>query len=391
MTDFTAVDAALARRIENEELPGASYAVVRGDEVIARNFIGWADREAREPIGQQHLFRIFSNTKLVTSCAALQLLEQGRFTLDDDIGDHIPALKNLRVLKPGATTLDDTEPAREPVRIRHLLTHTSGLSYWFLDPNHALSKAYVSAGIADAQLTLAQQMERLGTLPLLFQPGTQWNYSVSTDVVGALIEVLSGQTIDQYFRQHIFEPLGMHDTFFVVPPEKAQRLARLYVGDLVTPLKPGLKRADHLPWADAYVKPVPRLNPGGGLVSSLDDYTTLLRALLAGGRGILRPGSMPLVFDNQLPQGMWVGLPPVGPLAGRGHSYAASTGVFASSEDPARVPGEIQWGGMAGTQWWISPRDNLAAVFMTQRYFGSGLPFWPEFKLNVLAALGAAG
>ena len=385
--DFTALNTALQRRIDNEELTGASYAIVRGNEVIARDFLGWADREAREPIGEQHLFRIFSNTKLITSCAALQLLEQGRFTLDDDIGEHLPALKNLRVLKPGATTLDDTEPAREPVRIRHLLTHTSGLSYWFIDPNHPLSKAYASSGIADPQLTLAQQMERLGRLPLLFQPGTQWNYSVATDVVGALVEVLSGQTIDKYFQQHIFEPLGMRDTFFVVPPGKAQRLAKLYIGDLVTPLKPGLKRADHLPWPDAYVKPVPRMNPGGGLVSSLDDYTTLLRALLAGGRGILKPESMPLVFENQLPPGMWVGLPPEGPIAGRGHSFAASAGVFATPEDPALVPGEIQWGGLAGTQWWISPRDNLAAVLMTQRYFGSGLPFWPEFKMNVAAAL----
>lgn len=388
MTDFTAVDAALERRIANEEYSGVSYAIVRGDEVIARNFIGWADREARQPIGEQHLFRIFSNTKLVTSCAALQLMEQGRFSPDDPIGQYIPALADLRVLRPGASALDDTEPAREPVRIRHLLTHTSGLSYWFLDPNHPLSKAYVERGIADPQLTLAQQMERLGTLPLLFQPGTQWNYSVSTDVVGALVEVLSGQTLDRYFERHIFEPLGMRDTFFVVPPEKADRLAKLYLGDLVTPLKPGIKRADHLPWPDAYVKPVPRLNPGGGLVSSLDDYTTLLRALLAGGRGILKPGTMPLVFENQLPQDLWVGLPPVGPLEGRGHSYAASAGVFPSPQDPSRVAGEIQWGGLAGTQWWISPRDNLAAVFMTQRYFGSGLPAWPEFKLNVMAALG---
>ena len=388
--DTTRIDTALQRRIANEELPGACYTIVRGDEIIASNFMGWADREAGEPIGEQHLFRIFSNTKLVTSCAALQLLEQGRFSLDDDIGDHIPALKNLRVLKPGATTLDDTEPTREPVRIRHLLTHTSGLSYWFIDPNHVLSKAYAANGIADSKLTLAQQMERLGTLPLLFQPGTQWNYSVSTDVVGALIQVLSGLPIDQYFQQHIFEPLGMHDTFFVVPPEKAHRLARMYVGDLVTPLKPGLKRADHLPWPDAYIKPVPRLNPGGGLVSSLGDYTTLLRALLAGGRGILKPETMPLVLDNQLPEGLWVGLPPEGPLAGRGHSYAASVGVFPSAEDPSRVAGEIQWGGLAGTQWWISPRDNVAAVLMTQRYFGSGLPFWPEFKLNVMDALRTA-
>ena len=123
-----------------------------------------------------------------------------------------------------------------------------------------------------------------------------------------------------------------------------------------------LKRADDEPWPGAYLQPVPRLNPGGGLVSSLGDYTRLVSALLAGGRGILRPESLPFVFDNQLPEGVWAGLPPVGPIEGRGHSYAGSVGVHPSPRDPSRVVGELQWGGMAGTKWWISPRDNLAAA-----------------------------
>ena len=388
MVDFSGVDEALRRRVEREDLAGVSYSVVRGDEVLARNCIGWADREAQVPMREDHLFRAFSNTKLVTSIAALQLLEQGRFKLDDDIGEYIPALKNLRVLKPGATSLDDTEPSREPIRIRHLLTHTSGLTYWFLDPHHPISKAYLAAGVASSKLTLAQQMDALGTLALIFQPGTDWAYSVATDVVGRLVEVLSGLPIDEYFQGHIFEPLGMHDTFFCVPPEKAGRLAALYVGDLVTPNKPGLKRAEDMLGPDAFLKPAPRLNPGGGLVTSLDDYTALLRALLADGRGVLRAGTMPLLFENQLPADMWIGLPPVGPVPGRGHSFAGSIGVHAWPTDPARRVGELQWSGLAGTQWWISRRDNVACALMTQRYVGSGLPYWPEFKINVQTALG---
>jgi CubicO group peptidase (beta-lactamase class C family) len=388
MTDFSGVDAALRRRVEREDLAGVSYAVLRGDEVLARNCIGWADREAQVPMRGDHLFRAFSNTKLVTSIAALQLLEQGRFQPDDPIGDYIHALANLRVLRAGATSLDDTEPAREPIRIRHLLTHTSGLTYWFLEPHHPISKAYLAAGIASSKLTLAQQMDALGTLPLIFQPGTNWAYSVATDVVGRLVEVLSGQAIDEYFRQHIFEPLGMHDTFFAVPPDKADRLAALYVGDLAAPTRPGLKRAEDMLGPDAFLKPVPRLNPGGGLVTSLDDYTALLRAMLSEGGKVLRAQTMPLVFENQLPPGMWIGLPPVGPVPGRGHSFAGSVGVHPWPADPARRVGELQWSGLAGTQWWISRRDNVACALMTQRYFGSSLPYWPEFKIGVQQALG---
>lgn len=386
MMDLSAVDEALRRRVEREELAGVSYAVLRGGEIVARNCIGWADREAQVPLREDHLFRAYSNTKLVTSIAALQLLEQGRFALDDAIGDYIPALKSLRVLKPGATTLDDTEPAREPIRIRHLLTHSAGLTYWFLEPDRPICRAYLAAGVASAKLTLAQQMEALGGLPLIFQPGTAWEYSVATDVVGRLVEVLGERPIDEYFQRHIFEPLDMQDTFFTVPPGKADRLATLYVGDLVTPAKPGLKRADALVSPDAFLKPVPRLNPGGGLVTSLGDYTALLRAMLAGG--VLRPETMPLVYENQLPAGMWIGLPPLGPVPGRGHSFAGSVGVHPWITDPARRVGEVQWSGLAGTQWWISPRDGVGCALMTQRYVGSSLPYWPEFKLKLQAALG---
>lgn len=387
--DFRGVDAALQSWVDRDVLPGVSYTVLRGGEVVARQCVGWADREARLPLREDHLFRIFSNTKLVTSVAALQLLEQGRFTADDPVGEYIPALDRMRVLRPGAQSLDDTEPAREPVRIRHLLTHTAGLTYGFLQPEAPIAKAHADARVLDPALDLVHMMEALGRLPLLFQPGSQWNYSVATDVVGRLVEVVSGQPLDAYFRRHIFEPLGMHDTFFFVPPAKAGRLAPLYIGDLQQPLQPGLKRADHLPYQGAYLQPTPRLGGGGGLVSSLDDYTTLVRALLAGGAPLLTPSTLPLLFGNQLPPGMWIGCPGIAGVEGRGHSFGGSVTVQASPADPASVEGELQWGGLAGTKWFISPREGLAAVFMTQRFMGSDLPVWPEFKQGVRQALAA--
>lgn len=376
--NLPAVDATLHKAIEGENLPGVSYAVFRRHEALACKSLGWADREARVPLRENHLFRAFSNTKLITSCAALQLLEQGRFRLDDPVGQYIPALKALRVLRPGATVIEDTEPAREPVRIRHLLTHTAGFTYGFTQPDHPISAAYHEARLLDPTFDLAQTMDALARVPLLFEPGSAWSYSVATDVVGRLVEVVSGQKLDDYFRQHIFAPLGMHDTWFSVPPEKQERLATLYIGSLKEPLCPGLRRADKLPYEGAYRTSMPFLSGGGGLVTSLDDYTRLVRALLRGGAPLLRPDTMTLVTSNQLPDHMWIQFPGQPTQVGRGHSLAAAV-IVQETPRVALAEGQVYWGGLAGTKWFFSPREDLAAVLMTQRYMGSELPYWPDF------------
>ncbi|MDM0015254.1 serine hydrolase domain-containing protein [Variovorax sp. J22P168] len=380
------LDSVLQQAVDAQALVGASYAVILEGKVIARHWVGHADREAGVLLRSDHLFRAFSNTKLVTSIAALQLHEQGLFDFDDPVGDYLPALQELRVLKPGAVSLDDTEPAREPVRIRHLLTHTAGFTYGFLDPTAPIAKAYAQAGMADPTVSLEEQIARLAHLPLLFQPGTRWNYSVATDVVGRLVEVLSGSALDRYFERHVFRPAGMTDTGFTVPTQHATRLAALYVGDLATPLKPGLARADRLMHPGAYLVPQARLNPGGGLVTSLDDYTRLLQILLRGGAPLLQPESMRLVEQNQLPDGMWIQFPGSPMIKGRGHSFVSSVTVDSFEGEPNSRPGDLQWGGLAGTHWFYSPRERLGAVLMTQRYMGFGLPFWSEFKQAVRAS-----
>ncbi|VWX61706.1 CubicO group peptidase, beta-lactamase class C family [Burkholderiales bacterium 8X] len=385
--NFPEADAALRAAIDGEQLAGASYAIFRGGESLARNWLGWADRERSESLREDHLFRAFSNTKLVTSCAALQLVEQGRLDLDDPVANHIPAFQNLQVMRPGATSIEDTVPAREPVRIRHLLTHTAGFTYGFLQPGTPIGDAYNAARILQPSLDLAEMTEALARLPLLFEPGTRWNYSVGIDVVGRVIELVSGQRLDDYFGEHIFEPLGLEDTFFSIPADKQSRLAALYVGSMEEPLRPGLARADHLPYRGAYLQRMPFLGGGGGLVTSLGDFGKLVQTLLRGGAPLLRPETMPLLTRNQLPLGMWVQFPGQPVQTGRGHSFAAAV----VAEETAGLPmaeGQVHWGGLAGTKWFFSPAEDLGAVLMTQRFMGSDLPYWPNFLSALRQDLG---
>ena len=380
--DFDHVDAALRHEVERGRFAGFNYAVIHRGEVVARRCVGLADVDRREPMRLDHLFRIFSCTKLITSCAALQLWEHGRFDFDDPIGKYIPALADLKVLASPDAPLDTATPARQPVRIRHLLTHTAGFTYPFLAPETPIARAYLAAKTGNPGTTIEQQMETLGTLPLLFEPGSAWHYSVATDIVGRLVEVLAGEPIDAYFDRHIFRPLGMHDTFFHVPADRQHRLATHYIGDLTDPYKPGLASAEHLPYEGAYRRPAPRLNPGGGLVSSLDDYTRLVQAMATGGAPLLAPATMAFVTQSQIPAGMPIGFPDL-PLPGRGHSFAASVFRERTEQDPAAEPGDVQWNGLSATQWMASPKDGFGLVLMTQRYMGWPMSYWPSFKQAV--------
>jgi CubicO group peptidase (beta-lactamase class C family) len=388
--DFSAVHASLAQAVERELLAGVSSAVLRGRDLLDEYCVGWADKEQRIPLRTDHIFRAFSNTKLVTSCAVLLLMEEGRFALDEPIDGFIPQLAHRRVLRPGATRLDDTEPARSPITIRHLLCHSSGLSYGLLDPGTMVFKAYIERKMLDPQATLAQMMDRLADLPLVFHPGTGWEYSVATDVLSRLVEVVSGQPFDVFIRERIFEPLGMRDTGFVVPQSQQSRLTAYYAGaDIMDPLKPGLKRVDHLPWPGAYLRPAARLSGGGGLVTTLPDMLALLRSLLPGGPTLLRPQTLALMMENQLAPGVRMGFPGLPRHEGKGFGLGGSVTLAASPDEPAACVGEFQWGGMAGTHWWISPQTNLAGILMTQRFMGFWHPYSLAFKRAVYAAAGA--
>lgn len=384
---FTGLHQAMQRQVDDGLLAGLSSAVLVGRELVDEHCCGFADREQRVPLRRDHLFRAFSNTKLVTSCAVLLLWEQGRFGLDDPIDDYLPALARRQVLRPDATRLDDTEPARSPITIRQLLTHSAGLGYGLLDPGSLLFGAYAERQVLRPSLTLAEMIDALAPLPLAYHPGTSWQYSVATDVLSRLVEVLSGQRFGDFLQQQVLGPLGMVDTGFVVPAAQQHRLTAIYAGaDPARPTVPGLTRSDAFPFPGAYRTPAPRQSGGAGLVTTLPDMLALLRSLLPGGPQLLRPATLALLMRNQLPPGQHIGFPGLGTVPGRGHGLGGAVTVTPWAGDPSDAVDDFQWGGIAGTHWWISPRRNLAGVVMTQRQMGFWNPFWFELKARMCEA-----
>ena len=379
--DFAPARAAMQRYIDNNLLSGISSAVMVGRELVDVSCVGWADKEAQIPLRTDHIFRVFSNTKLITSCAALLLLEDGRIRLDDPIETFIPQLGNRKVLRPGATSIDDTEPAQSSITIRQLLSHTAGLSYGFFDPGTVIFKALNERGVHNPNTTLAEMVDVLADLPLIYQPGTSWEYSLATDVTSRLVEVVSGQSFDKFIKARIFDPLGMVDTGFVVTQQDQGRLVAYYAGaDLMEPMKPGLTRTDNAPFPGAYLRPVARLSGGGGLVSTLPDMVALIRSLLPGGPTLLKPDTIAMMMSNQLPEGRWIRFALMGEQPGKAHALAGGLILNPSPIDHPDAAGEFYWGGVAGTQWWISPKTGIAGVMMAQRQMAFVHPFSFEFK-----------
>ncbi|TKW76748.1 MAG: beta-lactamase family protein, partial [Bradyrhizobium icense] len=195
----------MQRYVDDNLLSGISWAVLEGRDLVDVNCVGWADKEAERPLRTDHIFRAFSNTKLITSCAALLLYEEGKLGLDDPIERFIPQLGNRQVLRPGATSIDDTEPAKNSITVRQLLSHSSGLSYGFFDPGTAIYKALNERGVHNPMTTLADMVDVLAEVPLVYQPGTSWEYSLATDVTSRLVEVVSGQRFDAFIKARIFD------------------------------------------------------------------------------------------------------------------------------------------------------------------------------------------
>ena len=243
--DFAPLHETMQRYVDQEILAGVSSAVLVGQDLVDVHCTGMADREAGQALRYDHIFRAFSNTKLMVSCVVLLLFEEGHFRLDDPIEEFIPQLGERLVLRPSATEISDTEPANGSITIRHLLSHSSGLSNGFLDPSSLITQSYMSRQVNGRDTSLAEMMDILAELPLVFHPGSSWEYSVATDVLGRLIEILDGQPLNRVLKARIFDPVGMLDTGFVVPSVDRDRLTTFYVGaNLMEPMKPGLTRAE---------------------------------------------------------------------------------------------------------------------------------------------------
>ena len=388
-SDFSALHTAMQAQVDQQYLPGLATALLHGRQVVDRFCYGHADREAGFALREDHIFRLFSSTKLVTACAVMLLVEDGRLCLEDRLETYIPELGARQVLRPGAQRIDDTEPARSPITLHHLMTHTSGLSYGIFDPGTVQFQAYSQAGVLNPTQNLAGMMTALAPLPLSFHPGTQWEYSVASDVLSRVIEVASGESFGAFIARRIFEPLGMNDTDFWVPPAKRDRLCTLYVGvDLADPTKPGLLRADDKPYPGAYMHKLPRESGGGGLVSTLDDSVRLIQSLMPGGPMLLKPATLEKMFSNQLPAGLCVRFPDAALQPGWRFGLGSAVRTSSDAGLPDEVASEVSWGGLAGTLWWINPRLGIAAVLLTQRYFGFGHPYAYEFNRHAYKALG---
>jgi CubicO group peptidase (beta-lactamase class C family) len=331
------------------------------------------------------LFRIYSMTKPLTSTAIMTLYEEGRFQLDDPISRFVPAFKNPRVYRGGSRGKFDTVPAEREITFRDLLTHTSGLTYGFMEANpvDALYRSKDGVDFQTAETSLKQAVEKLATFPLIAQPGKAWNYSVSTDVLGYLVEAISGQPFENYLVEKVCKPLGMVDTDFFVPHDKHDRLAANYQRG-----PDGKLELIDDPAKSRYLKPRSVNSGGGGLVSTASDYLRFCRFMLNKGEldgvRLLGRKTVELMTMNHLNGDMAdMGMPRFSESSYYGIGFGLG---FAVMIDPAKAhilgsPGEYNWGGLASTAFWCDPREELAVVMLTQLTPSSTYPIRRELRV----------
>ncbi|HEU0102358.1 MAG TPA: serine hydrolase domain-containing protein [Mycobacteriales bacterium] len=387
------IDEHFAQYVDDGRLAGWQIAVTRRGETVHASTYGQRDREAGLPVEPDTLWRIYSMTKPVTSVAAMQLWEQGKFQLTDEVSRYIPSFADVRVYEKGSSQKPWTVPATEPVRVWHLLTHTAGLTYGFI--HTAVADAIYRArgyewGVPPGT-DLAGACDAWAAMPLLFQPGSRWGYSVATDVLGRLVEVLSGQRLDDYVAEHITGPLGMVDTSFWVEPARADRLAALYTP---SPADGLAVRLDS--FGNAALTEPTFLSGGGGLVSTAADYARFTAALLgggeAGGARLLGSRTLAMMTQNHLPGGQ-----DLGALSTGGFAETTFEGIgfglgFAVVEDPRpgktlASKGEFFWGGAASTAFWVDPAEEVTALLFTQLLPSSTHPLRPQLRQLVYSAL----
>ena len=367
--------------VEEGRIAGAVGMVLRNGKLAYVNAWGMRDLEAGDVMEEDDLFKICSMTKPVASVAVMTLYEEGHFFLSDPIGRYLPALANLRVANLAEASAGQeipTERARRQVTIHDLLRHTSGFTYGDLS-NTVVDAVYREREIL-YQPTLEDQVAALGEIPLLYQPGTQWNYSVSVDVLGRLVEVVSGQPFDVFLRERIFDPLGMADTGFRVPDSKSDRVAPTYGhSGPDRALGPGDTSICDLP---------PTLFSGGaGLRSTAQDYARFAQMLLNGGEldgaRILGRKTVELMTVDHLEEGMPTGFLSPGWSFGLGFTVKTEAGLDGL---PSSV-GEYNWIGIQGTSFWVDPEEDLVGVFMVQIRPNRDITFRDQFKRLVYQAL----
>jgi CubicO group peptidase (beta-lactamase class C family) len=377
--------------VADRRLPSWQATVSRGGELVWTGKGGHRDRELDLPVTDDTIWRIYSMTKPLTTIAAMMLFEEGRFNLLDDVGTWIEALREPRVFVEGTPESHETRPASGPVRVHHLLSHTSGLTYGF-NRLHPVDEIYRDKGYDFSwknDSDLAQAVHDLCSSPLLFDPGTRWNYSVSTDVLGLLIEFWSGQPLDVFLRERILDPLGMDDTDWWCPEEKQDRLTNLYVPH----------QGDSFPYEDIakYAKRKPRVHAGGGgLVSTARDYQRFATMLLNGGEyageRFVSGRTLALMTENHLPDDadmktLAFDSYAEDEYAGLGFGLGFYVVTDRRKNKSLATEGTYGWSGAASTLFWVDPAEDLTVGFFTQLLPSGTYPLRRELQQLVYQAL----
>jgi CubicO group peptidase (beta-lactamase class C family) len=375
------VDSVMKERyVDSGLLPGILTQIYRRGQIVHTGMSGVMDIARNKPMQEDAIVRIYSMTKPITAVALMMLVEEGKLGLDDDVHTHIPSWKDLRVYTSGVPSLVVntagqfvTAAPERRMRVIDLVTHTAGLTYGFMSRT-AVDAEYRRIKLGDFQTPggLDAFIEQLSKVPLDFSPGDHWNYSVSIDVMGYLVQKLSGMTFGEFLRTRLFEPLGMKDTAFSVPAAKMERFASCYM-----PGKDGKLTLQDDAGKSTYAEPPKLESGGGGLVSTAGDYMRFCRMMLGGGTldgvQILSPKTVEMFSMNLLPDGKsltdLVAAPGMFSEAGyNGVGFSIGCGVTMdiSKTHVPGTPGEFFWGGAASTAFWIDPKEDLAVVFMTQ-------------------------
>jgi CubicO group peptidase (beta-lactamase class C family) len=348
--------AVMAREVEEKKAPGFSMLIARHGKIAYRESVG-ALRPGGPPMTDDAIFRIYSMTKPIVSVAAMMLVEEGRLFISDPVSKYLPAFAGLKVGVVNGDMLD-LAPLKRPITVQDLMRHTSGLTYGFTGAS-PVQKLTMAANVVDANQTLAENVDAMATLPLMHQPGVVWEYGLSTDVLRRIVEIVEGAQLSEVLQQRLFDPLGMVDTAFFTPESKLDRRADPFSFDFMA-----AGGVDSCNWT----KPPPFESGGGGLISTLADYTSFAAMLSGGGAiggsRILGPQTLAFMASDHLDAK--VDRSPF--LLWPGHGFGLG---FAVRTDPGRAPtagsvGEFFWGGMMGTAFWVSPRDSLFAVLMVQ-------------------------
>ena len=365
---------------------GAVGLIVRNGKIVFYKSAGKNDAELRTPMNKDAIFRIASQTKAITSVAVMMLYEEGKFLLDDAVSKYIPTFKNQTVLEKFNETDSSytAVPAKREITIRDLLTHTSGLGYAQIGTNEAraiYAKHQITAGLDVYDDKLSDAMNRLGALPLMFQPGEQWMYGLNIDLLGNLVEIWSGMSLDEFFTKKIFKPLGMQDTYFNIPKEKADRLVTLYKEDSLGHLNKAtgsvLGVATNYP-----LRKKTYFSGGGGLSSSIFDYAFFLQMLLNGGEyngvRLLSRNSVRMMTMNQ-----------IGKLSLGDDKFGLGFAIVtdeSSREFPSQA-GTYSWGGAFATSYWVDPKEKMVILYYVNLFGTTHSDMGNKFRVLAYQAL----